>query len=301
MKALILAAGLGTRMKGLTEKRPKALMPIANRPVIARNIDYLMTFGIRHFAVNAHHHYGQIVEYLNNGRPFGVEMDVRVEKDILGTGGAIKNFSDFFGDEPFIVFNVDVLTDIDLEKAYNYHDDSGKIATMILHDYEPFNQIMIKDSHIIDISRQKSPERLAFTGIHIISPEILSHIPESGYSDIIDCYKSIIRSGASIGAYVSENHYWRDIGTPESYIAANRERLGFERQSFIVGPDSETAPSVRFTGWAITGRGAVLEDGVEVKRSILWDNVTVKKGVKITDSVVTSLKVIDHDLVNEII
>jgi len=171
---------------------------------------------------------------------------------------------------------------------------------MILHDCEPFNQVMIRDSHIIDISRQKSPERLAFTGIHIISPEILSYIPESCYSDIIDCYNSLIRSGSAIGAYVSERHYWRDIGTPESYIAANRERLAFEKQSFIVGPDSEIAPSVRFTEWAVAGRGAVLEDGVEVKRSVLWDNVTVKKGVKITDSVVTSSKVIDHDLVNEI-
>ncbi|MBN1626891.1 MAG: NDP-sugar synthase [Deltaproteobacteria bacterium] len=301
MKALILAAGLGTRMKGLTEKRPKALMPIANRPVIARNIEYLMSFGVRHFAVNAHHHHVQIVEYLNGGIPFGVEIDVRVEKDILGTGGAIKNFSDFFGDDPFIVLNADILTDIDLEKAYNCHVNSGKIATMILHDYEPFNQIMIRDSHIIDISRQKSPERLAFTGIHIISPDILSYMPESGYSDIIDCYNRLIRSGKAIGAYVSERHYWRDIGTPESYIAANRERLEFENRSFIVGHDSEIALSASFTGWAAAGRGAVLEDGVEVKRSILWDNVTVKKGVKITDSVVTSLKVIDHDLMKEIL
>lgn len=301
MKALILAAGLGTRLKVLTEKRPKALMPIANRPVIARNIDYLKSFGVKSIAVNAYHHYRQIVEYLDNGVPFGIEMDVRVEKDILGTGGAIKNFSDFFGNNPFVVINVDVLTDIDLEKAYNYHIDSGNIATMVLHDCEPFNQVMIRNSHVVDISRQKSAERLAFTGIHIINPEILSYIPGSGYSDIIDCYNRLIQSGVTIGAYVSENHFWRDIGNPESYIAANREILEIESQSFVVEHGSTIAPSARLKGWAVAGRGTVLEDGVEVERSVLWDNVTVKKGVRIKDSVVTSSKVIGHDLVNEMV
>lgn len=300
MKALILAAGLGTRLKGLTEKRPKALMPIANRTVIARNIDYLKSFGIKLMAVNAHHHYRQIVEYLNKGEPFGIEMEVRVEQHILGTGGAIKNFPGFFGDEPFIVINVDILTNIDLKKAYDFHIYSGNIATMILHDYDQFNQVMVRNGHVVDISRQKSAEMLAFTGIHILNPEILSYIPESGYSDIIDCYNGLIPSGAAIGAYVSKNHYWRDIGSPESYIAANREILEFEKQSFVVGPDSTIAPSVRFKGWAAAGKGTVLEEGVEIESSILWDNVTVQKGVRIIDSVVTSSRVIDHDLINEI-
>ena len=301
MKAIILAAGLGTRMQGLTEKMPKALVPIANRPVIERNIDYLKSNGVDCIAVNAHHHYRQMVDYLNSGRPFGIEMDVRVEEEILGTGGAIKNFSDFFGNEPFIVINVDVLTDIDLKKAYNYHIDSGEIATMIVHDYKPFNQLIIRNSHVIDISRQKSAGRLAFTGIHILNSEILSHIPGSGYSDIIECYNRLIRSGVAIEAYVAENHYWRDMGNPDSYIAANREFLEFENQSFIIGPDSTIAPSVRFKGWAVAGKGTVLEDGVEIERSILWDNITVKKGVRIIDSVITSSKLIDHDMIDEIL
>ena len=299
-KALILAAGLGTRLKSLTEKRPKALMPIVNRPVLARNIDYLKSYGVKHIAVNAHHHYRQVIDFLNSGMPFGVTIDVRVEQEILGTGGAIKNFYDFLGGEPFLVINVDILADINLEKAYRHHVDSGNIATMILHDYKPFNQITTRDSHVIDISRQKNTGRLAFTGIHILNPEILYHIPESGYSDIIDCYNALIGSGLTIGAYVSENHCWRDIGTPESYFTANRELLEIAGQSFAVGPDSKIDASVSLKGWAVIGEGAVLEDGVLIERSILWDKVKVNKGVRIIDSVVTSSKEVHHDLVNAI-
>jgi mannose-1-phosphate guanylyltransferase len=300
MKAIILAAGLGTRLKSLTQNRPKALMPVVNRPVIARNIEYLKSFGVKNIAVNAHHHYRQIVDYLRDGKSFGVELVVRVEKDILGTGGAIKNLSDFCGEEPFIVMNGDILTDINLIGACEYHTNSDNIATMILHDYGPFNQVMINNGQVVDIRRQKSTGGLAFTGIHILSTGILSHISGPGYSDIIDCYNRLLVSGDVIGAYVSENHYWRDIGNPDSYIAANRELLGFEKQPFAVGTGSTIEPSVKFKGWAAVGDGAVLERGVEIERSILWDNVSVEEGVRIIDSVVTSSKEISHDLIGEI-
>jgi mannose-1-phosphate guanylyltransferase len=302
MKAMILAAGLGTRLKLLTEHRPKALMPIVNRPVIARNIDYLKSNGVNHIAVNAHHHYRQILDYLKGGKPFGIDMDIRVEEEILGTGGAIRNFSDFWGKEPFIVINGDILADISIINAYEYHISSGNLATLILHDYEPFNQVMIDDnSQVIDISRQKSSGRLAFTGIHILNCDILSYIPPSGYSDIINCYKSLIQSGAPVGAYVSKNHYWRDIGTPESYIAAHREILAGTANPFVAGPDSKIDKAVTFKGWATVDEKAVIEKGAIIERSILWDNVTIREGVKISDSIITAAKEIDRDCVNEVL
>jgi mannose-1-phosphate guanylyltransferase len=302
MKAIILAAGLGTRLKALTTKKPKALMPIVNRPVIARNIDYLKSYGVNHIAVNAHHHHGQILSYLDRGRPFGIEIDVRVEEELLGIGGAIKNFSDFWGNDPFIVVNGDILCDIPLNKAYKYHLDSGNLATLILHDYEAFNQVMIDAScRVVDIARQKSIGRLAFTGIHILSAEILSHIPGPGYSDIIECYRRLIQSGAPIGAYVSENHYWRDIGNPESYFAANREILYLNDKYFETGSDSLIDPSVEFKGWATVGERAVLETGVQIEDSILWNDVTVKKGRRVVNSIITSAQEINRDIVNEIL
>ncbi|MDB9822166.1 NDP-sugar synthase [Deltaproteobacteria bacterium] len=301
MKAIILAAGLGTRLRPLTEKKPKALMPVANRPIIARNIDYLKTFGVSKITVNAHHHYQQILDYLDDGKLFGIDIDVKVEPEILGTGGGIRNCSDFRDNESFIVINSDILSNIDLAVACEYHNKSGNIATLVLHRREPYNQIQIDEKcQVIDIGRQNEPGRLAFTGIHIIEPDILKYTPDQGYSDIIDCYNKMIHSGESISAYISDNHYWHDIGTPDGYISANKEILCEKNSPFQTGAYSNLAPSVKFEEWAVVGERTDLENGVKICRSILWDNIKVKDGVRIIDSVVTSFKEIENDLINKL-
>ena len=300
MKAMILAAGLGTRLGPLTEKKPKALMPVANMPIIARNINYLKMFGVHNIAVNTHHHYQQILDYLDGGKPFGIDIEVRVETEILGTGGGIRNYRDFLDSGPFIVINSDILTNIDLANAYEYHKKSGNIATLILHYCEPFNQIRVDKKHqVIEIAQKNNPDRLAFTGMHIMEPEILQYIPEQGYSDIMDCYRRLIHSGESIGAYISETHYWHDIGTLEGYISANKEVLGRDR-AFSIGHGSYLAPSVILEEWAVVGEKAYLGDGVKIQRSILWDNVKVKHSTRISDSIVTSFKEVDIDLNKEV-
>lgn len=296
---MILAAGLGTRMHLLTEKRPKALMPVVNIPIIGRIIEYLKGHGISRIVVNAHHHFQQLIDYLDGGRPFGLEIDVRVEPEILGTGGGIKNTSDFWDNDPFFVINGDILTNIDLGPAYKQHQDSGCLATLILHDYEPFNQIQTDENGIItDIAPMSHPGRLAFTGIHIMEPELLSYIPEGRPSDIIYCYRQLIHSGGLIRAYRTAGHYWHDIGTVNSYIRANRGLL-FE-ESFSIAPDCHVDSSVRLEEWAIVGAKSYLEKDVEIRRSIIWDEVRVKKGKKIIDSIVTSFREVDRDLINTI-
>jgi len=301
MKAMILAAGLGTRLQPLTTKKPKALIPVVNRPIIGRTIDYLKKHGVTRIVVNAHHHFQQIRDYLNDGKGFGLDIEVFVEPEILGTGGGIKNASDFWDDDPFIVINSDILTDIDLGHVYEHHRESGNIVTLALHDCEPFNQIRIDNNQkIIDIAPNKEPGRLAFTCIHIIEPELLSHIPDSGYSDIIDCYRRLIQFNKSINAYLAKDHYWHDIGNADNYIKANKEILGLGEESFSIGTDSKMDPSVKFEGWAIVGENTYLEKDVEICRSILWDNVRVSKGIKITDSIVTSFSALEKDLIGEV-
>lgn len=301
MKALLLAAGLGTRLRPLTLMKPKSLVPVLNRPVIARNIDYLRNYDIEEIIVNAHYHSRQILDYLGKGDFPGVSIEVRVETEILGTGGGIKNCSDFWDDSPFIVMNSDILTDIDLKKVLEYHNASQCVATLVLHDYEPFNQIRIDDkSQIVDISQGKKPGRLAFTGIHILEPGTLSYIPESGYSSIIDCYKRMIRSHTAINAYLSKGHYWHDIGSPDRYMKANREMLKLHEMVSEIGRDSIIAPSAEFIDWAIVGEKAHVEDGVEIERSILWDHVKVRENVRIIDSIVTSYRDVEKDLIREI-
>ena len=297
MKAIILAAGLGTRLKPLTEKKPKALMPVVNRPIIARNIEYLKKHGVDKIAVNAHHHHQQLLDFIDNGRPFGIDIEVLVEPEILGTGGGIRNCSRTLNGGPFLVINSDILTNIDLTIAYEHHKASGSIASLILHDHEPHNQILIDNNRqIIDIDKKNYSNRLAFSGIHIIEPDIISFIPESGYSDIIDCYRNIIQKEIGINTFISKGHYWHYIGTLNGYINANREILNLKEELFWMEHDSHMAPSVLLEDWAVIGNGSILEKGVKVKRSVIWDNVRVRENINIVDSVVTSYREVENDL-----
>jgi mannose-1-phosphate guanylyltransferase len=300
MKAMILAAGLGTRLRPLTDRKPKALIPVVNRPIIERVIEYLKGYGIEGIIVNAHHHYKQLVDYLVGTMPFGLRISVRVEPEILGTGGGIKNTEGFWNNEPFIVINSDILTDIDLDSAYETHRNTNGLATLILHDREPYNQIKIDHfGKITDIGPGNAPGRLAFTGIHIIEPELLSHIPEGEFSSIIECYLALIGSGEKITSHVSEGHYWCDIGTVGAYKQVNRELL--DQRPFSIASNCQIAPSATLKEWAIVGEGTILEEDVEIQRSILWDGVKVKQGRRVIDSIVTSGRTVEEDLVDETI
>ena len=300
MKAMILAAGLGTRLRPLTLVKPKALMPVCNQPAIARIIDYLKKQGVTAIVVNAHHHHDQILKYVDGGKPFGLQIEVRVEPKILGTGGGIGNTSDFWGDDPFIVINGDVLTNCDLSKAIEAHRSSGAMATMILHDCEPFNQITIdSDSNIVDIAIGNRPGGLGFTGIHIIEPRLLSRIPKGIFSSIIDHYKSLIGTGESMKGYVAGEIEWRDIGTIESYILANKEALN--NRSFLIGKGCSIPDSARFSDWSIIGENTTIGKHAQITRSIIWENVRVEEGVKIADSIVTTSKVITSDVIEAIV
>ncbi len=299
MKAMILAAGYGTRLRPLTDKRPKVLMPVGNKPIIAIVIEYLKSHGVSDIVVNAHHLHEQLTAYLDHGRPFGLDIQCRVEPDILGTGGGIKNTEGFWDDEPFMVVNGDILTDIDLSQAFAEHRRSGALVTLALHDYEPFNQVQVDTlGNITDIARKSSSGRLAFTGIHVINPEVLSFITPGVFSDIIACYQELIQSGKKVRALVVKIPYWRDIGTIGSYMEANRESA---RDRFVIGPGCRLAPSAALQDWAVVGDRCLLERGVVLRRSILWEDVKIKAGIRIVDSIVTSGKEVNEDVIDSLI
>jgi NDP-sugar pyrophosphorylase family protein len=250
-------------------------------------IDYLKRFGVEQIIVNAHHHHEQVVKHLDGGRPFDIPVEVRVERKILGTGGGIRNTAGFWDDAPFVVINGDTFTNIDLAAAYRDHLSLGGLVTMVLHDRVPFNQVLVdKDLNVLDIAPAPQPGRLAFTGIHIISPALLDFLPE-GPSNIIDAYQRLVAEGHhAVRAHVSEGHHWRDIGTVESYRQANREALG--KQTMLVGRATRIDPSAKLEDWVVIGTGCEIARSVRVTRSVLWNNVMVREGIMIEDSVVTS-------------
>jgi NDP-sugar pyrophosphorylase family protein len=297
---MILAAGLGTRLRPLTEHKPKTLIPVANRPLIDRTIDYLKKYGVTEIVINAHHHGQQIVRHFFGEAPHGLKITVLAEPQILGTGGGIKNAESLWDNDPFIVINGDILADIDLCKAYSTHSRKGGLATLVLHEHKAYCQVKINSrQEITDIATGRHPGRLAFTGIHIIDPELLAFLPANTFSDIVACYRQRIRQNQAINAHVVQGHYWLDIGTVANYFEANRDLL--RDTAFLVGPNCSIHPSVSFKDWAVIGSGTVLEPGVEIKRSVLWTEVHVKECTRVVDSIITDGTTLWTDMIGKVI
>jgi len=300
MKAMILAAGEGTRLKPLTEICPKALVPVANKPVLERLITFLISHGVEEIIVNAHHHYEKVVDYLKGDNEFSVPVEVRVEKKILGTGGGIKNTRDFWDQAPFIVINGDILTDIDLKKVYDYHLKRENLVTLALHDFPVHNKIMADDGmNVLAIERGTNVSgALAFTGIQVMDPAVLELIPEKQNYSIIRCYKKIIDQAMAIRGYRVTGHSWIDIGTIPDYLRANRHFVPDHK----VAVDSECHidPDATLAEWAVLGKRCAVEKGALVERSVLWSDVIVREGVRVVDSVVASGITVETDLIGAV-
>lgn len=297
MKAMILAAGRGKRLRPLTEVIPKVLVPVVNKSMIDRTIELLALHGIQEVIINAHHQSHKITDYLRRRDSSGVRIEVRVEEEILGTGGGIKNTQDFWDEAPFIVINGDIVTDINLKEVYAYHQRRGNLVTMVLHDFPAYNKLRIDgDMNILSLGLTTGGKgTLAFTGIHVIDPEALDFIPENARCNIIDCYRKLIERKEPVGAYVATGHRWVDIGTVEEYIRANFDLLASDK--IALGRDCSINPEASLDEWAVLGNRCSVERGAIVRGSVLWNDVTVREGVRVVDSVVTSGVTVEEDLV----
>ena len=227
MKALILAAGLGTRLTPYTDHTPKPLFPVAGRPLLDIIIRNLETAGCESIIINTHHLHYKIDAFLNSQK-YSIPVKTLYEPVILGTGGAIKNAGDFWNNRPFIVINSDIFTDINLLEVYRFHLGHNHPATLVLTDYEEFNNVLIgEDDYILGFenhcanhlpsTNQRNIRRLAFTGIQVLNPEILDLIPANSFSNSIDVYRQMISCGKKIRAFNPGNHSWNDLGTPWKY------------------------------------------------------------------------------------
>ncbi len=244
MKALILAAGLGTRLRPYSENTPKPLFTVAKRPLLDIIISNLIDSGCKAIIVNTHHLHQEIDAYLSL-KKYPIPVTTRHEPDILGTGGAIKNVDDFWDNTPFMVINSDIVTDIDFKGVYEFHLDHCHPATLVLHNDPEFNTVALnKDGFIQDFDERfsitdpsgstingstpfefKDYKRLTFTGIQVLDPELLELIPDNVFFSIIDCYKKLLSQNKKICAYITKDNYWKDLGTPERYRLAVFDKM----------------------------------------------------------------------------
>ena len=231
MKAMILAAGFGTRLHPFTRHTPKALFTIAGRPVLDLAIRQLQAAGCRQIVVNTHHLPHRIESYIK-AQSYRTPVRIRHESQILGTGGAIRNVADFWDENAFMVVNADIVSDIDLRSVYRFHKDHPHPVTLVLCHHPDFDSVAVDDKGFVSGFSGMNSDRfergcrlLTFTGIQVLDPSVLAHIPEKGYCNIIDAYRSLMSAGGRIAALIAENSYWQDIGTPEAYRRVAAEQI----------------------------------------------------------------------------
>ena len=244
MKAMILAAGLGTRLRPLTNERPKALVEVAGRTMLELAVEQVKKIGVNEIIVNTHHFAGQVEEFLRAHDSFGMRIAVSQEDDLLDTGGGIKKAAWFFleadNDEPFLVHNVDVLSTIDLAAIVAQHREQKNLATLAVQQRASSRQLLFSEHGLLCgrrnartaaeelVPKEQMPAALAFTGIHVLSPRIFARLSESGAFSIIDAYLRLARDGERIAAFRADPFLWRDLGKPESVRAAEREMTEFK-------------------------------------------------------------------------
>ena len=236
MKAMILAAGLGTRLKPFTDTHPKALVEINGKTVLQRNIEYLAGYGIKEVIVNVHHFANQIIQHINKNDGFGSKVIISDEtNEVLETGGGIKKASWFFeeSEEPFVVINVDILTDMNLNEMIHHHQKLYPIATLAVSERNTSRYFLFDGNNQLcgwenvktgeqKISRKSEKYiQKAFSGIHIISPEIFPLIRLTGKFSMVDVYLELSKTHI-ITSFDHSNSKFIDVGKPDSIWAAKK-------------------------------------------------------------------------------
>jgi mannose-1-phosphate guanylyltransferase len=246
MKAMILAAGLGTRLRPLTDNRPKALVELSGRTLLEITISRLRTFGVAEVIINVHHFADMVIDYLKSKNNFGMRIEISREDVLLDTGGGLKKAAWFFLenpaslDDPFLLHNVDVISNIDLRAMLQSHTKNQALATLAVQSRESSrlllfdnqNQlrgrridgkdilIQLPDTTHSSLATRHSPLPLAFSGIHIISPRLLPMLSEEGIFSIIPSYQRLSAKGEKILAFRADDYYWRDLGRPADLTQA---------------------------------------------------------------------------------
>ena len=239
MKAMIFAAGLGTRLRPLTDNMPKALVPVAGKPMLQHVIERMKAAGFNEITINIHHFGEQIIDFVQANQQFGITIHISDERgELLDTGGGIKKARPFLdGDEPFLVHNADILTDVDLRKLYQHHLDNNADATLLVSQRNTSRYLLFDNDNLLKgwinkTTGEVKPQgfsynendlsELAFGGIHVISPRLF-HLLESeqwqGKFSIIPFYLSICQE-ARIQGFSTEGYQWFDIGKPDTLALA---------------------------------------------------------------------------------
>jgi mannose-1-phosphate guanylyltransferase len=299
MQAAILAAGLGTRLRPLTHAIPKALIPVLNRPLLGVLLAQLREAGAPRVAVNTHHLAGQVEGFLKDNPPQGLEVLVRHEPELLGTGGGLRSLGRALEDQPFLAVNADILTDLDLAEVLRNHREEA-LATLVLHDFPRYNTVWLDpEGRVAGVGEppaHRSGPPLAYTGVQVVSPRMLSWLPPQGPANLVTAWRHIMAQGEFLAAHVVSGHFWQDLGTPEAYLSAHHKLLsgacpglaGFfpGMADPLVGEGTELEEGVSCAGGVCLGRDVRVGQGTWLKNTVVWDGARIGPGLTVENCVV---------------
>jgi NDP-sugar pyrophosphorylase family protein len=238
MKAMILAAGEGTRLKPLTDRIPKALVEVKGKPLLEHKINYLRHFGVDEIIINVHHFAEQIIAYLKNKNNFNIRIEISDETDkLLDTGGGLKKASWFFNDKSsFFLTTVDVITNLDLNKLYKFHFKSGALATLAVKRRPSTREFLfdkdyclcgwknnITGEKILLVSKKEIKYSIAFSTYHVINPVIFKLITERDIFSMTDLYLRLAKEH-TIKGFVHDESFWMEFGRIENIEKAEKSR-----------------------------------------------------------------------------
>lgn len=305
MKAIILAAGFGTRLLPITSYKHKSLFPIANVPLLDIITENLKKIEIDALGINLHHLPEQLRSYIENKKYF-TDVYFSYEPQILNTGGGLAGFKDFIGkDETFIVHNCDILTDIDLQKALDFHNAKNALMTMVLVDHSPKNNVLVDlDSlNIVDIAGflEKKPKEnqiyQCYSCVVIYNSEIFKWFDKQNEAyPIVPVWCQVLRDFPDrvFGYIPDQPYYWNDIGDLKSYFDIHKDIILGKKLKYlniesdiVVSKTAKIGENCAFEGFCAIGENSVISDNCVLKNCIVWDGVEIKKGSRFENAIIT--------------
>lgn len=303
-KAFVLGAGLGTRLRALTARRPKPLIPICNKPLITFAFDHLIRNGIERIVVNTHHCHENFAETFPERTYRGLPVHFEHEPNLLETAGGIKNVEPHLRGQTFLVYNGDILSDLPIEKAVRAHYERRNEVTLILRSFGGPLHVALDEStgQIVDIAnrlRNGTPARYMFTGIYVVNPTFLLKIPSRSKISVIPIFLHMIQRGQGLGGVVIDEGEWWDLGTREKYLEAHRhfadphftfraERGPHDNWPQWIHPSARIASSARLAGATAVGANAFVSRDAELIDCVLWERAVVAPGSVLRNCVVTA-------------
>lgn len=297
-KAFLLAAGLGMRMRPLTDNLPKAMLPLWGKPLLGHVMELVRSWGVREILVNAHHAPAPLVQYLRNRPKDGLTVTISFEAQLLGTGGALKHAAWFPDSEPFWIINTDIAVDVSPQPLLADFEKHPGLATVWLDATTgPRTVDMVRHQVTSFRSRTpRSPGTYTFCGLQLVSPALLDYFPEDSAFSLVDVYERAMRAGEKIRGVTVPDSYWSDLGTPSAYREAHGEvfrryKAGLPGGRLHDHSRVQSVASLRrggacVTGYACISKKAIIGKGAEIDRSVVWDNARVEPRCRLTNSIV---------------